>query len=263
MAGVAARPSVSGHRLPPARAGSAVAGLPRSCPSRYEHRIAADHHAIGAATSRGRAPAPPRRPSRRPVRRSPHRGGGRSQRADHGVLVDARDDDQRVDPGLAQHRAAGRSRPNAAPPGSSPHVRPLQQGHALPAEDRVAQLVDRVTPQVHFLLPRLGRRARRAAEHGDQRRQLLVGRLALDDLDVRLVLCSASSPAAAWSVTATSSLTSADCSLGSLLLNCSLGSLAGSCGSLLLVVAHSGMLPCFFGGIWAILRSSSRSAVAT
>ena len=29
------------------------------------------------------------------------------------------------------------------------------------------------------------------------------------------------------------------------------------------VVAHSGMFPCFFGGIWVILRSSSRSAVAT
>jgi len=75
-----------------------------------------------------------------------------------------------------------------------------------------------MAPQVLLGFARLDWRARRAREHGDNRGKLRYRRVALDDVDMRLVM---------------------------------------------LFVTHSGMFPCFFGGIWLILRSSRRSAVAT
>src|SRR5579884_1655319 len=108
-------------------------------------------------------------------------------------------------------------------------MEPFQQRDPLPAEDRIPQLVDGMSPHVALGSRRLGRTATCAAEHRDQRGKLFLGRVALDDLDVRLV------------------------------------PVVGLLGLLPVVrlFGHSGMFPCFFGGSWAILRSSSRRAVAT
>src|SRR5580693_514892 len=126
------------------------------------------------------------------------------------------------------------SRPGEADPstmrvicGSSPHVGPFQQGDFLPAEHRVAQFVDGQPPPAVVRRSRLASAAGGAAQHRDQCGQLLFGRLALEHLDVRLMRF------VLWR----------------------------SALRLFSLVAHSGMFPCFLGGIWAILRSSSRSAV--
>ncbi len=66
-------------------------------------------------------------------------------------------------------------------------VSPSLQGYLLPAEERIAQPVDRMAPQVFFLLPWLARRPRGGGEHSDDRADLQFGRAALDELDVRLV----------------------------------------------------------------------------
>src|ERR1700678_892304 len=70
---------------------------------------------------------------------------------------------------------------------SSAHVGPFQQGDLLPAEDGITQLVDGQPPPVVFGWSRFTAAADGAAQHRDQRGQLLVGRLALEHPDVRLV----------------------------------------------------------------------------
>src|ERR1700761_4306666 len=71
--------------------------------------------------------------------------------------------------------------------GSSPHVEPFQQGDLLPAEGRVAKFVDGQAPAGLLRLRGLTSAAGGAAENRDQRGQLLVGRVALEHLDVRPV----------------------------------------------------------------------------
>ncbi len=162
-----------------------------------------------------------------------------SQRGDDGVLVDTGDDDQRdrFRPGATPFACPVRR--TRAPRASSAHVRPLQQRHPLPADDRVAQLVDRMSPQVELLRARLdaAHRRRRSARRPARRAPRRSG-----------------SPL-------TTLISSTACVGGSSIVIVPRVADLGDVG--LVVAAHSGMFPCFFGGIWAILRSSSRSAVAT
>src|SRR4051812_4839016 len=120
---------------------------------------------------------------------------------------------------------------------STPHVRPLNQRHQLPADGGEAQFVDRMAPQVELLRARFDAPARRGAQHRHQRGDLLGGGLTLDDLDLvdglRRRVVDRHRPNVA------------------------------DLGDVRFVVAHSGMFPCFLGGVCVILRSSSRSAVAT
>src|ERR1700742_70075 len=153
----------------------------------------------------------------------------------------------------ARHRPA--SAPAAGPPrrsrarrGSiapvSPHVSPLHQGELLPAEDRVTQFVDRQSPPADLPLTHLTAAAPSAAEHRDQRGHLVVGWVALEHPDVRLVWLSG---VGRFDVVAHRGLTVRLVPVTHCVRSTHL--------------THSGMFPCFFGGVWAILRSSRRSAV--
>ena len=175
-------------------------------------------------------------------------------RRDDGVLVDARYNDDADRFRLGATPFACPVRRTRAPRASSAHVRPLQQRHPLPTEDRVAQLVDRMSPQIEFLRSRFDSAHRRRRSAPRPARRVPPGRLALDDLDVVDRVCRRRvDRQLAWV---------ADLGDVGVVHGCRF---ALSLRSLreLRSAAHSGMFPCFFGGVWVILRSSSRRAVDT
>src|ERR1700722_7705629 len=146
------------------------------------------------------------------------------------------------------------SRPGEADPSttrvicaSSPHVGPFQQGDLLPAEDRVAQLVHGQPPAGALGRSLLTSAAGGAAHHRDQRGQLLVGRRALEHPNMWLVRVTRRSLTVRFVLVAHRSWIVRLVAVTHYVRSAHL--------------TQSGMFPCFLGGIWAILRSSSRSAV--
>src|SRR5271168_3067655 len=119
--------------------------------------------------------------------------------------------------------------------GSSPHVEPFQQGDLLPAEGRVAKFVDGQAPAGLLLLRGLTSAAGGAAENRDQRGQLLVGRVALEHLDVRPVRVRRFGRR---------SLRLFFAARGRIVRATPVAYCVRSARS-----THSGMFPCFFGGI--------------
>src|SRR5271156_610549 len=172
---------------------------------------------------------------------------------------------------MARHRPG--AAPGAGPPKRSrartgsiaSHVGPLHQGELLPAEDRITQFVDGQSPPADLRLTHFTAAATSAAQHRDQRGHLFFGRVALEHPDVR--------PVWRWGVRRSAHLTHGSWIVRLVPVTHYVRSahLTHRSWIVRLVpvthyvrsahLTHSGMFPCFFGGIWAILRSSSRSAV--